>query len=77
MNYQATKTKTPTKNLSTAKNKTRSISKGEESKCFMTKSKEDQRSKSLTPTGGKFLWKSNTQDPGSKRRSKSLLNGIF
>lgn len=61
--------------LSTAKNKTINISKEEELKCFMIKSKEDLKSKNHTQIGDKFLLKSSMQDQDSKKSNKSLQNG--
>ena len=74
-NFQEIRTKILMINLSTAKNKTINISKEEELKCFMIKSKEDLKSKNHTQIGDKFLLKSSMQDQDSKKSNKSLQNG--
>lgn len=74
-NSQEIRTKIPMINLSIAKNKTINISKEEESKCFMIKLKEDQKSKNHTLIGDKFPLKSSILDQDFKKRNKSLHNG--
>jgi len=75
-NFQEIRTKILMISLSTAKNKTINISKEEELKCFMIKSKEDLKSKNHTQIGDKFLLKSSMQDQDSKKSNKSLQNGL-
>lgn len=74
-NSQEIRTKIPMINLSIAKNKTINILKEEESKCFMIKLKEDQKSKNHTLIGDKFPLKSSILDQDFKKRNKSLHNG--